>query len=1113
MQKIKKIKRKQNRRFVFTKNCFRDTIKLSKSIFIIESNGGNIMKTRIVRALAIFIVLLSCLLTFVACDMISSNPSTNKNTQAASTGDLPSEKDTSNKNSDDEQSGTHTHSFSAETTTVLEATCTEKGKAERVCECGEKEIVEIDALGHAEVIDEATPPTCTEEGISEGKHCSRCNEVLLKQEPVAPTGHTEAIDAAVEPTCTEEGLSEGKHCSVCKEILVKQEPVAAKGHTEAIDAAVAPTCTEEGLSEGKHCSVCKEVLVKQEPVKAKGHTEYIEKGLAPTCTEDGMSDGKRCSVCKEVLVKQEVLKATGHDEVIDKAKEPTCTEYGLTEGKHCSKCKKVFVNQERIKPNGHTEVIDKAKEPTCTESGLTEGKHCSVCKAVLKKQNVIDANGHTEVIDKGREATCTVDGLSDGKHCSVCKTILKKQTVIVAKGHTEVIQPAVEPSCDRNGYTEGKYCSVCKEILVEREDLGKTKHDYSLHLDYPTWDERGSWTTSCSICKDEKKEYIALPLSESLYGYNSFAKLEKGEEFTSFYRKMYDACNNFHLSTEDFKEDTIKLSIADSGLTREELISVWKVFYLENPQFYWISNKLAMNNLYLLIKVDPAYESYEERKKYDEDIQKMIYDCGNILVHANNDLEKAMLIHDFIAERVVYAYNDISHLPENATWAHSIVGASTVGKGVCECYAKTYLYLCEMYGIECVLVSGKASGGDHAWNLVNIDGKWYNIDLTWNDDMDCYAFFGIPESIFSEQHTADTQHYGQDYLYALPDVSNYELQLVTLYKGKMSLGMFGSIEAAFEAMTDKDAHYTIELFDYFYKNSFVYQHELRVKNLPDVKSITFVDNLYTLPSGNFATSELDICSDLILNSNLILENIRFIAHVDTQLDLNGYTLTTEGYYCSLSEGSKANDLHDFHIFSSKGNSDHIDLLINTDYQTEISATLDLYRIKEGSKSTERNTNSMDGILFENTVKADVIIAKNLFFFRHVGSPSFTVNELTITETNDSRYSLYFDNFAVNIKNLYSDADEIFGQFIFDSITNIPKLSFGKVNTSLTLYYISNNHSESCLQISGAVFTLEDANSLANIALLVSYPNGSGGIYVTPVAGRLVVTENGDVKFK
>lgn len=83
---------------------------------------------------------------------------------------------------------------------------------------------------------------------------------------ISAPGHTEATDEAVAPTCTEDGLTEGKHCSVCGEVLEAQERVEALGHTEVIDEAVPATTTSTGLTEGSHCGVCGEVIVAQEEI-------------------------------------------------------------------------------------------------------------------------------------------------------------------------------------------------------------------------------------------------------------------------------------------------------------------------------------------------------------------------------------------------------------------------------------------------------------------------------------------------------------------------------------------------------------------------------------------------------------------------------------------------------------------------------------------------------------------------------------------------------------------------------------------------------------------------------------------------------------------------------
>lgn len=160
-----------------------------------------------------------------------------------------------------------------------DATCKADGTRTAECEngCGAKNTILDEGSRDKEkhvasepVKENMVDATCTNDGsFDQVVYCSACNEEISRETyAIERTGHTEIIDPAIEATCTESGLSKGKHCSICNEVLTKQKKIPALGHSwNAGTVTKKPTynangiktyaCMREGCKETKTESIAK----------------------------------------------------------------------------------------------------------------------------------------------------------------------------------------------------------------------------------------------------------------------------------------------------------------------------------------------------------------------------------------------------------------------------------------------------------------------------------------------------------------------------------------------------------------------------------------------------------------------------------------------------------------------------------------------------------------------------------------------------------------------------------------------------------------------------------------------------------------------------------------
>lgn len=94
--------------------------------------------------------------------------------------------------------------------------------------------------------------------------------------------------------------------------------------------------------------------------------------------------------------------------------------------------------------------------------------------------------------------------------------------------------------------------------------------------------------------------------------------------------------------------------------------------------------------------------------------------------------QKIKAVHDWFIKNVKYDY--YHYLAGKVPMvSHKAKGALLKRVAVCDGYAYAFQKVMKKLGIGCRFVVGSSGGGGHAWNMVKVGGKWYHVDVTFDD--------------------------------------------------------------------------------------------------------------------------------------------------------------------------------------------------------------------------------------------------------------------------------------------------------------------------------------------------------------------------------------------
>ena len=157
-----------------------------------------------------------------------------------------------------------------------------------------------------------------------------------------------------------------------------------------------------------------------------------------------------------------------------------------------------------------------------------------------------------------------------------------------------------------------------------------------------------------------------------------------------------------------------------------------------------------------------SYLSDAAQEEKVAQIEKEVFQT--LKISGKSDYQKVKAIYDYICSNVSYDYtnlNDDTYIQKYTAYAALIDKTA-----VCQGYASLLYRMVLDAGVDARVISGDA-GGPHAWNIVRLKDKYYNLDSTWDAGRENYSYFLKSMKAFSD-HERDEDYSSSEFTEAYP---------------------------------------------------------------------------------------------------------------------------------------------------------------------------------------------------------------------------------------------------------------------------------------------------------------------------------------------------------
>lgn len=211
-------------------------------------------------------------------------------------------------------------------------------------------------------------------------------------------------------------------------------------------------------------------------------------------------------------------------------------------------------------------------------------------------------------------------------------------------------------------------------------------------------------------------------------------------QFDTDQKSAYDA---FRSSAEaPFDAELTQIRAEDGSavtLTVSELDTVYQGFVYDHPELFWLGSTYQYRvsgdgneETADAVAVNPVVHSKEELRKSAEVFEEAAEQILTVTA-GEKDLSQdriAALIYEELTANTNYTEEAL--YDPALTKEHTAYGAIAGHSAVCDGLALAYKYLLDRSGIPCIVIPGEVNGAAHVWNTCFWDGRWHEMDLTWD---------------------------------------------------------------------------------------------------------------------------------------------------------------------------------------------------------------------------------------------------------------------------------------------------------------------------------------------------------------------------------------------